>query len=46
MISPKAQQDWQEEEAHSFLAKNKFDLIVSGDNHKSFEAHFEKLSFF
>ena len=38
MISPVKSEDWHEEEALSFLKKHNFDLIVSGDNHKSFEA--------
>jgi len=37
MISPVKSEDWHEEEALPFLKKHKFDLIVSGDNHKSFE---------
>jgi len=38
MISPVKSEDWHEEEALPFLKKHNFDLIVSGDNHKSFEA--------
>jgi len=38
MISPVKSEDWHEEEALPFLKKHKFDLVVSGDNHKSFEA--------
>jgi DNA repair exonuclease SbcCD nuclease subunit len=40
MISPVVQQEWQEAEAYDFLVRNKFDLIVSGDNHKSFESEY------
>jgi predicted phosphodiesterase len=38
MISPIKSEDWHEEEALPFLKKHKFNLIISGDNHKSFEA--------
>jgi len=39
MISVSVKQDWEGTEAFSFLKKNKFNLIVSGDNHKSFSVH-------